>query len=105
MPAGLVAEVWNVFPQLRNATEANSEVPGATRKNSRRLTCCRFGRRWFLSVTCYRSVAFAQARLQELEIAAQSGENILLFGCAGFPRHVILEVRSEEHTSELQSPF
>src|SRR5205814_9427177 len=87
MSASLVAEVWNVFPQLRNATGANSEVTGATRKNSRRLTCCRFGRRWFLSVTCYPSVAFAQAHLQELEIAVQSGENILLFGCAGLPPH------------------
>src|SRR5438105_8598218 len=72
----------------------NSKDKGAAHKNSRRLSPSRFrSRRWFLAVTCYRSVAFAQVRLQELEIAVKSGEDVVLPSGASFPSQVVLEVQ------------
>src|SRR6267143_647425 len=80
--------------QGRNDREINSEDQGAAHKNSRRLSWPRFrSRRWFLAVTCYPPVAFAQVLLQELEIAVKSGEDVVLPSCAGFPIHVVLEVQ------------
>src|SRR5439155_26864437 len=93
IPLVFVVGAQNVL-QGRNAVENNSEDKDDVRKNSRRLTCSRLGRRrWFLSVTCYRSVAFAQACLQELQITVQSSENVFLPGCARFPSHVVLQVQ------------
>src|SRR2546430_17036166 len=76
----------------------------SVRKNSRRPSWLRFwSRRWFLALTCDRSVAFTQACLKELEISLECGDNVLLSCRRSFPRDVVFEVRSEEHTSELQS--
>src|SRR5215472_5596961 len=93
MPVGFVVRVKNVF-QRRNARGTESEAKGAVHKNSRRRSWLRFwSRRWFLALTCYCSVAFTQACLQELEISLESSDNVLLSCRCTFPRHVVLEVQ------------
>src|SRR5919109_1174611 len=89
----LVVEEWNVAQWLvAKGTTSEHRVP--ERKNSRRLSWLRFRNRcWFLAVTCNRPVAFAQACPQELQIVMESGEDVLLFNCAGFPSNIVFEVQ------------